>query len=372
MSLWLAKDQRSNEVVALQNALNLRLKPVKPLVLDGIFGPLTEGAVRDFQKCQNLKADGIAGPQTLGCLFVRRTVVNKFVLTIAPPAIEPPPPRPRRDDPRNGPRIPPYKGPPNEPTVGSPYDPPKLPTYPRAPSFEEQLEAWLRDPPPKRICPVMPPPRSSDANGAATGAPLSPQAAVQKHVLGQSQPSAQGWMSRNEWLDFEYAADIGKESGHELEIVQSFSAAFVKLHPYIMPSTSFVLAPGGGSGIQASIQYFDHEIFEREWKNMVGDPTTAGTLRIAPYLITSTMWEFGKKYPSLDIFGGLRIEANWKKEWHGRRGRAHLITLFAGLAFGTVIVGEKEAEGRFRMNWFGAEGKFQIGLKYGIGRRRRH
>ena len=44
MSLWLAKDQRSNEVVALQNALNLRLKPVKPLVLDGIFGPLTEGA----------------------------------------------------------------------------------------------------------------------------------------------------------------------------------------------------------------------------------------------------------------------------------------------------------------------------------------
>jgi len=41
-----------------------------------------------------------------------------------------------------------------------------------------------------------------------------------------------------------------------------------------------------------------------------------------------------------DIFGGLRIEANWKKEWHGRRGRAHQVTLFAGLALGTVIVGE--------------------------------
>ncbi len=40
----------SNEVVALQNALNLRLKPVKPLVLDGIFGPITGGAVRDFQE----------------------------------------------------------------------------------------------------------------------------------------------------------------------------------------------------------------------------------------------------------------------------------------------------------------------------------
>jgi hypothetical protein len=189
MSLWLAKDQRSNEVVALQNALNVRQKPVKPLVLDGIFGPLTGGAV----KCQNLKADGIAGPQTLGCLFV-------------------------------------------------------------------------------------------------------------------------------------------------------------------------LLAPGGGAGIQASIQYFDTEIVEHEWKNMVGDPTTTGTFRIAPHLITSTMWEFGQKYPSLDIFGGLRIEAKWKKEWHGRRGRAQQITLFAGLAFGTVIVGEKEAEGRFRMNWIGADGKFQLGL----------
>ena len=45
MSLWLAKDQRSNEVVALQNALNVRLMPSKPLMLDGIFGPLTAGAV---------------------------------------------------------------------------------------------------------------------------------------------------------------------------------------------------------------------------------------------------------------------------------------------------------------------------------------
>ena len=360
MSLWLAKDQRSNEVVALQNALNLRLKPAKPLVLDGIFGPLTEGAVRDFQKCQNLKADGIAGPQTLGCLFVRRTVVNKFVLTIAPPpAIEPKLPDPR----------------PKDPMVGSPYDPPRLP-YPRAPSFKEQWDAWLRDPPPKRMRPVMPPPRSPDETDAAANAPpLSPAPGAQrgrKHVLDRSCPSVQDRIYCNEWVEFEYAADIAKERGHELEIVQSFTAAFVKLHPYIMPSTSVVMAPGGGSGVQASIQYFDNEIVEREWKNTVGEPGTVGTFRIAPYLITSTMWEFGQTYPSLDIFGGLRIEAKWKKEWHGRRGRAQQITFFAGLAFGTVIVGEKEAEGRLRMNWFGAEGKLQLGLKYGIGRRHRH
>jgi len=43
-----------------------------------------------------------------------------------------------------------------------------------------------------------------------------------------------------------------------------------------------------------------------------------------------------------------------KREWRGRRGRA------------------QQAEGRFRMNGFGAEGKFQLGLKCGIGRRHAH
>src|SRR5262249_54015786 len=123
MSLWLAKDQRSNEVVALQNALNLRLRPAKPLVLDGIFGPVTEGAVRDFQKCQKLKADGIAGPQTLGELFVQRTVVSKFVLTC--------PPTDDVVEDKVG------ASPNGEPKVGSPYDRPSFspPPDPQMPSF---------------------------------------------------------------------------------------------------------------------------------------------------------------------------------------------------------------------------------------------
>src|SRR5262245_33094297 len=69
MSLYLARDQRSNEVAALQNALNAALEPPKPLVLDGIFGPLTDAAVHSFQKREGLKVDGIAGPQTLDALF---------------------------------------------------------------------------------------------------------------------------------------------------------------------------------------------------------------------------------------------------------------------------------------------------------------
>ena len=35
---------------------------------DGIYGPLTEQAVRKFQKANGLKVDGIAGPQTLNAL----------------------------------------------------------------------------------------------------------------------------------------------------------------------------------------------------------------------------------------------------------------------------------------------------------------
>ena len=69
----------------MQNALNVRRKPPKLLVLDGIFGPLTEGTAREFQKCEGLKAEGIAGPHTLGDLFVRRTMVLEFVLSSDPP-----------------------------------------------------------------------------------------------------------------------------------------------------------------------------------------------------------------------------------------------------------------------------------------------
>jgi peptidoglycan hydrolase-like protein with peptidoglycan-binding domain len=36
---------------------------------DGSFGPLTEKAVKDFQRAHGLKVDGIAGPQTMGVLY---------------------------------------------------------------------------------------------------------------------------------------------------------------------------------------------------------------------------------------------------------------------------------------------------------------
>jgi peptidoglycan hydrolase-like protein with peptidoglycan-binding domain len=56
--------------------------PVRPLqqllqargynvAVDGIFGPITEGAVKDFQQSKGLSADGIVGPQTWPKLIVQ-------------------------------------------------------------------------------------------------------------------------------------------------------------------------------------------------------------------------------------------------------------------------------------------------------------
>lgn len=51
---------RGNEVKALQEKLNLKT--------DGIFGPITEEAVKDFQRTNGLEVNGIAGDNTLSKL----------------------------------------------------------------------------------------------------------------------------------------------------------------------------------------------------------------------------------------------------------------------------------------------------------------
>ena len=51
---------RGNDVKLLQEKLNLKV--------DGIFGPLTEEAVKDFQRSNGLEVDGIVGADTLSKL----------------------------------------------------------------------------------------------------------------------------------------------------------------------------------------------------------------------------------------------------------------------------------------------------------------
>lgn len=66
----LRRGSRGDAVAALQDLLCAAGHPV---TADGMFGPATERAVRDFQAKRGLVEDGIAGPATLGALRSLRT-----------------------------------------------------------------------------------------------------------------------------------------------------------------------------------------------------------------------------------------------------------------------------------------------------------
>ncbi|MCE3246482.1 MAG: hypothetical protein K0R41_307, partial [Geminicoccaceae bacterium] len=59
---------KGEAVKGLQNALNTRSSAV--VSVDGVFGPATENAVKEFQSDAGLAEDGIVGPDTWGALYV--------------------------------------------------------------------------------------------------------------------------------------------------------------------------------------------------------------------------------------------------------------------------------------------------------------
>ncbi len=58
----LRQGSRGGAVRTLQAGLN-EVFP-RRLAVDGVFGPRTEAAVRDFQRRRRLTVDGVAGPRT--------------------------------------------------------------------------------------------------------------------------------------------------------------------------------------------------------------------------------------------------------------------------------------------------------------------
>ena len=71
---------RGNEVKVLQEKLNLKA--------DEVFGPLTEEAVKDFQRSNGLEVDGIVGANTLSKLNLsvnKRTIKELIVHCSATP-----------------------------------------------------------------------------------------------------------------------------------------------------------------------------------------------------------------------------------------------------------------------------------------------
>lgn len=69
LSPWpLVRDgDQEHPVRTLQHLLRARGRNV---AVDGIFGPLTDAAVRAFQQAKSLGVDGIVGPDTWGALIV--------------------------------------------------------------------------------------------------------------------------------------------------------------------------------------------------------------------------------------------------------------------------------------------------------------
>lgn len=51
---------------------------------DGLFGPLTQAAVKGFQKAQGIQVDGIAGPETYSNLYYSNPAANKAAEPQAP------------------------------------------------------------------------------------------------------------------------------------------------------------------------------------------------------------------------------------------------------------------------------------------------
>ena len=84
----LRSGSRGPDVKRVQQALNRRMllpnnpltrPPMKRLVEDSIFGPKTEAMVREFQRINGIKVDGIAGPITLYLLFPYISFVGTFL-----------------------------------------------------------------------------------------------------------------------------------------------------------------------------------------------------------------------------------------------------------------------------------------------------
>ena len=98
MARTLNRGMTGDDVSDLQAALNYHLRPPNPphtpsgpprppLATDGIFGPLTEARLREFQRLNNLVDDGVVGHATRPLLLVARYVSAKIPIAKRDPNV---------------------------------------------------------------------------------------------------------------------------------------------------------------------------------------------------------------------------------------------------------------------------------------------
>src|SRR3954453_10176209 len=69
MGRLIRQGSKGADVRAVQDVLNFHVRRLTPLAVDGDFGPLTHARVVEFQKSNQLKPDGLVGPNTMAKLF---------------------------------------------------------------------------------------------------------------------------------------------------------------------------------------------------------------------------------------------------------------------------------------------------------------
>lgn len=119
MGRLIRQGSKGEDVRAVQDVLNFHIRRLTPLAVDGDFGPLTHARVVDFQKSNQLKPDGIVGPNTMGKLFEEEQLRVALVLA------------PRQASAVGGPRLgiqPPLTLPPLTPFFLPPDSSSKVPT----------------------------------------------------------------------------------------------------------------------------------------------------------------------------------------------------------------------------------------------------
>jgi len=336
MSLWLAKGQRSNEVVALQNALNLGQQPTKPLVLDGIFGPLTDAAVHQFQKCQGLKADGIAGPHTLEALFagfdVRVRVSVEAAKASAGKAMAVSLHRPASGPQRLG-RPSPEPAPPR--SLGT------IVLHRQA-----MMRAWIRKDTPKGEL-VLPPPHRWNLVIDRLALPqkrrfsLTPERAHEnKEVDGETHADVE--------VALEPGAKVSKEV-KEVELEFSYRVLVNRFKPWLVPSLSLLPTPDGHWRARAEVSLTPFKIFEKEWKRWTFEmsPLLRATVTLPAF--------FGRGHASEMAFSaGLNTEISREV---GRRGTRIFLGGMLGV-LGTLELHDNRIGGHFNR----PEGGFALAI----------
>jgi hypothetical protein len=77
------------EVRDAQERINWWTPPYGPkLTIDGVFGPATEKAVRDYQEGHGLDVDGVIGSNTWGSLYMRMQLFRGYVKREMPIAVK--------------------------------------------------------------------------------------------------------------------------------------------------------------------------------------------------------------------------------------------------------------------------------------------